>query len=216
MRALLVAAFLALATPALAAEDTVAHAVFEPGRFAAITAPVDLVYRFEVHGRGIADAAPSPVRAEVRKVAADGGKEVWLELFEGPARRSAGPLEAREQNPLLLVFLQLDVVEMGRLTGGAAGYFQQRIRQAFTAPAPVEAVTVELDGRSLPATRITLQPFRDDPQIGRFPQFRDKTYAFTVADGVPGGLWQLTARTPDPATGELVLEKTLTFEKAGE
>ena len=71
-----------------------------------------------------------------------------------------------------------------------------------------------LDGASLPATRITLQPFHDDPQIARFPQFRDKTYAFTVADGVPGGLWQLTARTPDPKTGELVLEKSLTFDHA--
>lgn len=214
MRAWILAATLvAWAPSARATEDTVAHAVFDAGRFAGIEKPVDLGYRFEVHGQGI-EAGTSPVRVEVRKVAPDGGKEVWLDLFEGPARRSAGPLEAKGQNPLVLVFLQLDVAEMGRLTGGAAGYFQQQIRKAFSEPAPSESVTVTLDGASLPATRITLQPFRDDPQIARFPQFRDKTYAFTVADGIPGGLWQLTARTPDPKTGELVLEKTLTFDHA--
>ena len=112
--------------------------MFDPGRFAGIEQPVDLGYRFEVHGQGIETDA-SPVRVEVRKVAADGGKEVWLDLFEGSARRSAGPLEAKGQNPLVLVFLQLDVAEMGRLTGGAAGYFQQQIRKAFSEPAPSEA-----------------------------------------------------------------------------
>ena len=32
-----------------------------------------------------------------------------------------------------------------------------------------------------------MQPFANDPKIGRFPQFKDKSYEFIVAEGVPGG-----------------------------
>lgn len=200
-----------LAAAGPAGAESVTSAVFEPGRFAAITAPLVLRYHFTIEGQGITAAPPSPVRVEVRSVAADGGKEVWLDLFDGPQQRHFGPVAAREQNPLVITFLQMDVNEMGRLTGGAAGYFQQQIRKAFNAPTESEAVTIEVDGRSLPATRVTLRPFQHDPAIDRFPAFRDKTYEFTVADGVPGGVWQLVSRVPDPQSGTLILEKRLTF-----
>jgi hypothetical protein len=195
-----------------AAADTVAGLVFQPGRFARITEPLTLRYRLDIRGRGIEATPPSPARLEVRSVAADGAKEVWLDLFTGAARRQLGPVAAREQNPIVLVFLQTDVTEMGRLSGGAPGYFQQQIRKAFNTPAESETVTIALDGRELAARSIVIRPFQDDPQIDRFPAFRDKAYELTVADGVPGGLWRIVARTPDPRTGELVLEKALTFE----
>ena len=199
------------AAPAAAAEDSVAHLVFEPGRFAAVTEPQTLRYRFETRGRGFENVPPAPGTLDVREVAEDGGKKVWLELFEGEARRAIGPLEAREQNPLLLVFLQMDVTEMSRLTSGSAIYFQQQIRRAFNSQVPTEAVEIELDGKRLPATRIAIRPFKDDPRIDQFPAFRDKAYEFTVSDAVPGGLWSVVARTPDPKTGELILEKSMTF-----
>lgn len=212
MRAVLALALLLAASAARAEEGTVAKVVFEPGRFAGITEPQTLRYRFEVRGAGIDGAVPSPARLEVRGIAPDGGKEVWLDMFTGAAHRHLGPVAAREQNPIVLVFLQMDVTEMGSLTGGAPGYFQQQIRRAFSDPAEAREVTVELDGRELAGRAIAIRPFAHDPHIDRFPAFRDKTYEFTVADGVPGGLWQITARTTDPRSGELILEKTLTFE----
>lgn len=211
-RYLLAAAVLAALSGRLAAaEDTVAHVVFEPGRFAAITTPQTLLYRFDTRGRGIEAPIESTGRLEVREVAPDGSKKVWLDLFDGPARRATGPMSANEQNPLLLAFLQIDVTEMSRLTMGSAMYFQQQIRRTFNSQAPTEAVEIELDGRKLPATRITILPFKADARIDQFPAFRDKAYEFTVSDEVPGGLWSVVARTPDPDTGELVLEKSMTF-----
>ena len=200
-----------LAPPALAAEDSVAHLVFEPGRFARITEPQTLRYRFDTRGRGMAEPQSAPGRMEVREIEADGDKKVWLDLFEGEAHRAIGPVNAKDQNPLLLVFLQIDVTEMSRLTTGSAVYFQQQIRKAFNRQVPTEAVEIEVDGQRLPATRITLKPFTADPRIDQFPAFRDKAYEMTVADAVPGGLWSVVARTPDPATGELVVEKSMTF-----
>lgn len=203
------------ALPAAAGQDSVTHLVFEPGRFAGITEPQTLRYRFETRGRGIEVPTSAPGRMEVREVAADGQKQVWLDLFEGEAHRALGPIAAVDQNPLLLVFLQMDVTEMGRLTAGSPGYFQQQIRRKFNDTAPTEAIEVELDGHNVPATRITMQPFKDDKSIEQFAAFRDKTYEITVADDVPGGLWSVVARTPDPKTGELILEKSMVFEGVG-
>lgn len=201
-----------LAVPAQASQDSVTHLVFEPGRFAAITEPQTLHYRFLTQGRDVGDLPPAPGKLEVRKIEPDGDKQVWLDLFEGSARRTAGPMGAKDQNPLLLVFFQIDVTEMSRLTAGSALYFQQQIRRHFNDMSPTEKVEVQLDGRPVQATRITFRPFAADPQIDQFPVFRDKSYEITVSDEVPGGVWSVVARTPDPKTGELILEKSMVFQ----
>lgn len=202
------------ATPAAATAQTVADAVFGPGLLRDTAAPVTLHYRYERRGESPGDAATAPITMEIREAVA-GGKEIRLDMFEGAARRQPEPMAASEQNPLILVFLQRDVMQMGNLTGGAAGYFQSRIRQAFTAPAAASPVEIDIAGSRQPATRLTIQPFKDDPRIGQFPKFRDKAYEFTVADAVPGGLWRIATRTPDPADGHLILEESMTFERAG-
>jgi hypothetical protein len=59
-----------------------------------------------------------------------------------------------------------------------------------------------------------MQPFKNDPHLGQFPQFRDKSYEFVVAEGVPGGLYQLVTRVPDTKDGHLILQESVTFEEA--
>jgi hypothetical protein len=197
-----------------AAAETVAEGVFAVGLLAEVKAPAVFRYRFERHGEGIApphDAAP--VAMQVRAVEPDGEKAVFFDLLEGQERRQFGPMAAREQNPLVIVFLQRDVVQMSNLTGGAAGYFQQQIRKAFNAPAESGTVEVTLGERKIAAKRLVIHPFRDDPNLARFPRFKDKAYEFVVAPEVPGGLYHIASRTPDPADGHLILEESMTFEE---
>ncbi|MEK0083089.1 hypothetical protein [Benzoatithermus flavus] len=203
---------LASAAP-LAAAETVAHRVFEAGLLADVAKPTVLRYRFELQGKAIDPPYRSHVDMDVREVGTDGEKKVFFDMFEGANRRQFGPMAAREQNPLVIVFLQRDVNQMGNLTGGSAFYFQQQIRKAFNDPAEVEAVEVSVDDRKLPATRLVIRPFRNDPQIERFPRFKDKAYEFVVAEGVPGGLYRIASRTPDPGDGHLILEESMTFEE---
>ena len=157
-----------------AAADTVADRVFGAGLLGGITSPALLRYHYEMRGTTLKEPFGSQVAMDVREVAQDGQKKVWVDMFEGPNHRALGPIDAREQNPLVLVFLQRDVAQMGGLTGGASGYFQQQIRRAFGKPAEVSQVTIELEGRPVQATRVVMHPFRDDPAIERFPRFRDK------------------------------------------
>ncbi|MGH6943715.1 MAG: hypothetical protein ACREH6_05790 [Geminicoccaceae bacterium] len=194
-----------------AAADSVQDVVFDAHLLADVDRPETLIYDYDMRGTLMPKAYHSNVRMEVREVRADGGKLVHFDMFEGPRRRQLGPVHAKQQNPLVLVFLQRDVYLMGRMTGGTPGYFQKRIREAFTRPAEVEHLEVELDGRRLPAVRVSIEPFAADPQIARFPQFRYKRYEFTVAEGVPGGLYRIAALTPKGKDGEVLLEEGVTF-----
>ena len=144
----------------------------------------------------------------------DGAKSVFFDMFDGANRRQFGPMAAQEQNPLVIVLLQRDVTQMANLTGGAAGYFQQQIRRAFNEPAESGPVEVALGDRKLAGTRLVIRPFEADPHLDRFPQFKDKTYEFVVAPGVPGGLYQLSSRVPDPKDGHLILAEKVTFQEA--
>jgi hypothetical protein len=202
---------LAASAPATAA-DTVADRVFGTGMLADIANPEILRYRYEL----TTEASPQPyntgVTVDIREIAADGAKKVFFDMFEGQNRRQFGPMEAREQNPLVIVFLQRDVTEMGNLTGGSSLYFQQQIRKAFNGPAEVSSVDVELDGRKIAATRLLIRPFRDDPNVERFKQFRDKAYEFVVTPEVPGGLYRIGSSVPDPKReGGTVLGESMTF-----
>lgn len=202
-----------LASPVLAVSVT--EAVFDSRPMANVTEPTVLHYRYDLRGSTIPEPYASRGKVEVREIGADGTKQVWFDLFEGEARRTFGPVAAKDQNPLVLVFLQLDVNEMGNLTGGAASYFQQQIRSTFNAPAEAEPIEIELDGRKLPATRVRMRPFESDPSIERFPVFRHKTYEFVVAEGVPGGIWRIATSTPDPKASGAILERSFTFERVG-
>ena len=73
---------------------------------------------------------------------------------------------------------------------------------------------VTLGDRKLQGRRLVMRPFAHDPQIARFPQFKDKAYEFVVAEGVPGGVYSLASRAPDPKDGHLVLAETVTFQEA--
>ena len=196
-----------------AAADTVAQKVFAADPMRGVKAPVKLEYIYEMRGATIEKPYRSKVDVDVRKVQPDGTKEVWVDMFEGANRRHLGPVAASDQNPLVLVFLQRDVTEMHNLTGGAAGYFQEQIRRAFTQEALTEKIEVGQAGTRRPALQLTIHPFQHDPNIEQFPKFKDKAYVFTVADWVPGGIWRLAARSPAPGDGHLILEQSVTFDQ---
>lgn len=196
---------------AAGATSTVAEVVFDSRPFAAVVEPATFVYRYRLHAGGAAEAYVAEARMEVREVQPDGRKLVWFDMFDGPNHRAFGPVSADDQNPMVLVFLQRDITTMANLTGGAAGYFQQQIRRAFQDPEPVESLRVRWNGQEFEARKIVLRPFENDAQIAHFPKFRNKTYEFVVAPGLPGGIYRLASRVPGP-DGEVILEEVLTFE----
>jgi hypothetical protein len=209
VRAFALALALLISPPAAAA--TVQELVFDAHLLADVSKPQTLRYRYEARGSLLPEFHRSQVSMEVREVGPDGRKLVHFDMFEGQARRQFGPMRARAQNPLIIIFLQRDVAQMSNQTGGSPGYFRKRIRDAFVAPAKVERLEIPFDGVALPAVRVSIMPFLDDPQIARFAQFRHKRYEFTVAENLPGGLYEIAALTPKDDGAEMLFEERITY-----
>jgi len=142
---------------------------------------------------------------------ADGGKDVWTEFLSGEHRMPAPPLMGFHGNPVIMFFLEHDVVEMNKLTGGTATYFRNRIRQAFVDKAEQRQVTLERDGKPINATEITLVPFKGDERIAVFPGLTEKRYRFVLSDAVPGAVFEIEASSSS-ATGQFSAKDTMTFE----
>ena len=101
-------------------------------------------------------------------------------------------------NPLLLYFLEDDLREMNLRTNGRPDYFRRLIRRALASSAlKVEATEVTVGGRTLPAQRVSIEPFRDDPNANlHYPALAGKSYEFVLASSLPGQIALLATHVP--------------------
>jgi hypothetical protein len=173
-------------------------ALFESDHLGGIQHPATLEYAFYHDG---SDPCADTVALILREVHEDGSKDVSVEFLSGDHRMEFAPVSRFHGNPLIMYFLEWDVQEMHKATGGSALYFRNRIREGFVDQAQVEDASINLDGRPRPATAITLQPYRRDPGIERYPAFRDKSYRFVLSDAVPGKIYEIRASMPGSAAG---------------
>lgn len=191
------------ALPALAADagnepplSPAQVALFESNHLKEIRHPVVLDYDFRHKGAPGGDFEDK-VSADIRVVHDDGRKDVWIDFLSGTHHVNFPPALGFNGNPLLMFFLEHDIDEMHDVAGGASQYFRNRIRAAFLDRAEMRSVEVEVNGAKHPATEIALSPFRDDPNLARFPAFAGKTYHFILSDAVPGSLYEISTTVPD-------------------
>lgn len=162
--------------------------LFETDHLARIEAPAVLVYEFRKVSNvepGFSDKVQLDVNGSKGKLSAT------LHFLSGKNRHDLPPLEEAHGNPVLLGFLERDIAEMKRLTGGSTAYFRKRLRMALAESAEVHTQSVTYQGKTLQAQSVRIQPYLDDPMHARFEQYVNKTYTFIVSDGVPGGVYQL-------------------------
>jgi hypothetical protein len=146
-----------------------------------------------------------------------GGETVATTRFlSGERTVSYPPVENAEGNPVILWFLDRDIKEMERLTGGKAPYFRKRIRLALVDKAEVRPVKFPVGGKEVSGTEIKVSPYLDDPNKAKFGKVStSKYYVFTLSDEIPGGVYQIRSVVPDEAAaGKPLIDETLTFTKA--
>jgi hypothetical protein len=187
-------------------------ALFETPHLKNVERPEILEYRFQRDGAG---GFTDRIAERIEKIHPDGTKYVGFDFLTGERHVFFPAVDNFHGNPLLMLFLEHDVREMRDAIGVTATYFRNRIREAFSDRARVADTEVTVDGKSVPARRITLQPFVDDPRFAGVPQIKNKTYTFVVADQIPGMLAELSAEQPaNEQTGAAALSERITF--AGE
>lgn len=182
-------------------------ALFASDHLHAIETPTIIRYSFAASGDAGGFADSVAIGVEPRP---DGTKDIRIDFLSGDRHLPFQPVNGFKGNPVLMFFLERDVLEMHKATGGSALYFRNRIRGAFVDRATTRPVTVSLDGKEQSGTEITLAPFREDPMIARFAAFRDKSYRFVLVDAVPGTVYQIATLVPASGAGTDRSE-TMTF-----
>lgn len=151
----------------------------------------------------------------VSSIGADGKKTLNVDFLTGPHHVDVPPLSGFNGNPILMVFLEHDVKEMSEFTKGSTLFFRNRIRDAFATAekAKITPTTVTIDGKSIKAKLLTLEPYVGVPEIDRFRKFEHKSYQFVIGDDVPGGIYSIRTVTPTvDGKGDPIMVETLAYQ----
>jgi len=219
LAAVLTVSALSLAPPVRAADPSQFSAaenkLFVDDHLHGIGGPATLEYAYAKRG-SLEAPVDDAARVIIGPAKAGAAPPVKVEYLTDTRKLELADIDGANANPVILFFLERDVREMHRLTGGSVSYYRKRIRMALAEGGQIEAVTRDLGPRRIAATEIRLAPYRDDPARSRYEKFADKTYTFTLSDDVPGRVVELRTEVSVPGgvagtAPDLVIAETLRF-----
>ena len=174
--------------------------------------PVRLHYRYVRKG----SLQPEVTDSAVVEMA-PGSRTAKVEYLSGDRKLELPTIESAVGNPVILHFLEREVRELRRLTGGSVTYYRNRIRKALAGDATVRQRQVTFHGRDVEAVEIRVDPFVKDPARDRFEKFADRYYVMVLSPEIPGEVLEMKAelmgRDGTAEAGKLVQSEVLTFER---
>ena len=138
-------------------------------------------------------------------------RTVEVDMFSGAHHRATGAFEDVTSNPVLVLFLENHIDELSRRLGANPRYLKNAIRAALRDKAVIQPTDMALNGRTMPASRITVTPFAEDPNKARLNGLEGLTYEFVVADGLPGRIADLHVMAP-LGDGNVGLDERLVYD----
>jgi hypothetical protein len=194
----------ALAQPISPAETL----LFETDHLARTKVPATLVYEFR-HLSNVEPAFTDSVELEVSRSKNKGQMHAALRFLTGARKHTLPEVDDAHGNPVLLGFLEHDIAEMRRLTGGSVTYFRKSIRMALANSSQVTPQRITYQGKTLDGKAVRIQPYLNDRLRARFENYARKTYTFVLSDDVPGGIYQVRTSLANtgvnqPAAGTVV------------
>ncbi len=145
----------------------------------------------------------------------DNGRTAKMEFLSGDHKTELPPIEGAKGNPVIMGFLERDVREMKRITGGQPYYYRKRLRLAMVEAKEIKPINIHWNGHDVHAQEIIIDPYKDDPARARFARFANKTYAFVLSDQVPGGVYSIKSVMHEGnLTGKTMIEETLTLSES--
>ena len=136
-----------------------------------------------------------------------------IRMFTGANAKPAGPFRSDQQNPVLLLVLEENVQELSKSFKANPRYLKSAIRKAWRDSAKIEPAEVNVGGKLMPGTRISVQPFLDDPEADKMKGLDKLVYTVDIADSVPGYIAAVDIRTPAGGTAAAFSE-TLRYGSA--
>ena len=182
-----------------------------------LSQPTTLEYIYTKRG-SLEAPVDDTARVIIGPASAGGGPSVKVEYLTDTRKLELSDIDAANANPVILFFLERELREMHRLTGGSVNYYRKRIRMALAEGAEVRPTMLNIGPRQIAATEIRIAPYRDDPARNRYEKFAEKTYVFTLSDDVPGKVVEMRSElsTPPDASGkgrDIVIAESLRFAR---
>ncbi len=194
---MLLAGALALPQAKAADEPTATTLLFSTPYLTSLDTKDILVYEFKretVDESRYGQKLNDTIRLEIQPNKADSAKRTaMLHIYTGPRQRDLGPFVNATGNPAVMIVLEQDTYELQRHVGGQPAYFRNKIRAAMRDAARVEKTSFEFAGKTIDGHKIIIEPFKDDPNMSRVPEFASTVYEFVVADAVPGGIYRVSS-----------------------
>lgn len=216
-RELLAAPVLCIALPARAQQPPLAIApaetlVFVGPHLGNIDPPATLRYRY-VRSGTLEPALEDDVQIELRARPGGGCCSAQGRFLSGPRALALPEIDDAQANPVILYFLEHDVRDMQRRTGGQQTHFRRRIRLALAEDGRVADTSFRYGGREWPAKEVRIAPYVNDPQRNRFERYARKEYLFVLAPGLPGTVAQMRTRVPGQGGADTapLIEETVTL-----
>jgi hypothetical protein len=144
-----------------------------------------------------------------------GRKDTSFEFFTGSYNRPYQDRNNQQGNGVFVLYLEFDIHELDRLTGGEWPYFQRKIRWALAKGAVKKDIEFEYQGQQVKGIQYIIQPFANDPKKERYSLYANKYYIFTMSEQIPGEFYQIRTIVPDGKKwqegDEVLMEEILTF-----
>lgn len=172
--------------------------LFETPHLAALDPPLRLDYAFLRNAAGEAPVHDA-IRLEIRAGQEAGRRDVLPEFLTGPRAIHYPLAPGFRGNPLLLFALDRAARELSAATGGATGWFRNRIRHALASAPPPRFLSLPFAGHAIEAIEVALQPFAGEPRAGRY---QNQRYRFVLAEAVPGWIHTIASDLPGGAVHE--------------
>ena len=210
-----------LTVPVSFADEPISPAetlLFDTDHLKTITQPLSLHYHFKKTGK-LEAGFEDDVELAISAGPYAGRKHVSTKYLSGKHHENFPPVEGAAGNPVVMYFLERDIREMQRLTGGNWRYFQKRIRLALADKAQVRSVDFVHAGQRVTGQEVRILPYTDDPQRVRYEKYAEKYYLFVLSDKIPGGVYQIRAVIPGSKSDSAVpalMEETLTLSRTGD
>jgi len=171
-----------------------------------------LIYDFNSQTKGV-ESYSDTVRITVTEVLGNDRRNLEFNFLNGPHHIDFSPAMGYSGNPVIIHFLERDISQMARETGGWSGYFRNRIRDAFSHPVSVHDVKIAVAGRDMDGVEVIVEPFATDPNIQNFEAYANKRYEFTFSKQIPGGVYRIHTRVPGENGNDIFIDEALTFNQ---
>ena len=190
------------------------NVLFDSAHLDNIDQPGVLTYEYEKESV-IDDSREDTIKVSVSNIRNTGRRDLAFEFFTGKHKRPYEAMENQRGNGVFVLFLEFDVHEMKRVTGGEWRYFQRKLRWSFAQGAQKKTVNIDYNGETVKGTQYIVRPYINDPKNKRYKLYAGKYYIFTLCESIPGEIYQVRTVVPDGdewSEGEPTLvDESITF-----